>query len=517
MSEQLQLGHHPDADEISAFVEHALPTHERERVLSHLANCAECREIVTLSLPEIQDPAPAVLIRPRKSWWSGGVLAWPLGAALAATACIVLYIHHASVAPNAPPQQQVAVAHAPAPPELQEKSIPPVGGSAERGIAAGPTASRRVGSVDERKQKPGTEDGAILTGGNAAELIKIQPGASAQNLGPASGSTIGSGSGGGVVSPPVPADQLTLKSDAPAPATGAAIASERQTAAPRPGDSATSVSVVSGSQSAMEVESAGLNKVVLAQDEIQLTHLKRRLPSHLPALSAATQGSLVVAIDRNNAVFLSKDSGKHWKPIRAPWQGLAMKAALVEIKPAKPSRLDKAVSAFASTAPAGNVVPSVSSDPLALQRRSAEAESVASLRGTVTDQSGAMIRGASVTVTDNATGATTSLKTDPSGQYVFAGLDPGTYRVDAQSEGFEKQEVAAVSVGPSGQSFANLSLRVSASSQTVEVTAAAPELSLPTPPADQPAATKQPTLVFEITTANGERWTSSDGLTWTHM
>ena len=53
MSETLQSGRHPDADQISAFVESALPAYEREQVLDHLAVCTECRAIVALSLPEV--------------------------------------------------------------------------------------------------------------------------------------------------------------------------------------------------------------------------------------------------------------------------------------------------------------------------------------------------------------------------------------------------------------------------------------------------------------------------------
>jgi hypothetical protein len=57
MSENLQFEFHPDGDQISAFVEHALPGHEREQMLEHLAVCAECRAIVALSLPELEAPA----------------------------------------------------------------------------------------------------------------------------------------------------------------------------------------------------------------------------------------------------------------------------------------------------------------------------------------------------------------------------------------------------------------------------------------------------------------------------
>jgi hypothetical protein len=45
---------HPDANLLTAFTEHALESTEREHVLAHLAQCADCREIVALSVP-VQD------------------------------------------------------------------------------------------------------------------------------------------------------------------------------------------------------------------------------------------------------------------------------------------------------------------------------------------------------------------------------------------------------------------------------------------------------------------------------
>src|SRR5262244_2495431 len=45
-------GEHPDADLLSAFAEQALGKKERLRVLKHLAQCRECREIVFVAQPE---------------------------------------------------------------------------------------------------------------------------------------------------------------------------------------------------------------------------------------------------------------------------------------------------------------------------------------------------------------------------------------------------------------------------------------------------------------------------------
>jgi hypothetical protein len=43
---------HPDADMLTAYVEQLLPSAERRSVTAHLSVCAECREVVILSLPQ---------------------------------------------------------------------------------------------------------------------------------------------------------------------------------------------------------------------------------------------------------------------------------------------------------------------------------------------------------------------------------------------------------------------------------------------------------------------------------
>src|SRR5579872_783499 len=62
---------HPDANVLTAFSERSLPEPEREFVLHHLARCAECREIVSLALPE-DGSTPALQPVSSTGW-----LAWP--------------------------------------------------------------------------------------------------------------------------------------------------------------------------------------------------------------------------------------------------------------------------------------------------------------------------------------------------------------------------------------------------------------------------------------------------------
>lgn len=76
---------HPDADLLTAFVERSLPERERGVLLSHLAGCVPCREIVTLAQPAVAD-ALAVFVAPKPSWSSGLFLRWGALAACAVVA-----------------------------------------------------------------------------------------------------------------------------------------------------------------------------------------------------------------------------------------------------------------------------------------------------------------------------------------------------------------------------------------------------------------------------------------------
>src|SRR6266404_9145112 len=87
------------------------------------------------------------------------------------------------------------------------------------------------------------------------------------------------------------------------------------------------------------------------------------------------------------------------------------------------------------------------------------------IRGTVTDQSGAVISGAAVTVTDAATGRTIDLKTTPEGIFVAPLLLPGDYTVKVVASGFAPLETkATVFAGQVANATARL--QVGSTSQT---------------------------------------------------
>src|ERR1700686_4327538 len=82
----------------------------------------------------------------------------------------------------------------------------------------------------------------------------------------------------------------------------------------------------------------------------------------------------------------------------------------------------------------------------------------ASLEGTVSDKSGAVITGATVTITEQATGVSHSTVTGPSGFYRITGLPPGNYRVDVEAPSFKKNSRSDVAVGSEAATPANITM-----------------------------------------------------------
>src|ERR1700722_4544238 len=90
--------------------------------------------------------------------------------------------------------------------------------------------------------------------------------------------------------------------------------------------------------------------------------------------------------------------------------------------------------------------------------------------GSVVDQSGAVVPGAHVTVTNTATGVGHSTKTNGAGNYAAADLDAGTYSVRVEAPGFKKEESTVV-VEVSREVRVDLKLQPGAINETIVVTA----------------------------------------------
>ena len=101
---------------------------------------------------------------------------------------------------------------------------------------------------------------------------------------------------------------------------------------------------------------------------------------------------------------------------------------------------------------------------------------VGTIQGSVFDQTGAAIAGASVTVVDTARGINRPFTTDSAGAYNALNLLPGTYTVRAEAKGFQTIEHANVTVQVGVNSRVDLTLQPGAQTQTVTVTSEAPSV-----------------------------------------
>ncbi|MEO8132061.1 MAG: carboxypeptidase-like regulatory domain-containing protein, partial [Bryobacteraceae bacterium] len=99
-----------------------------------------------------------------------------------------------------------------------------------------------------------------------------------------------------------------------------------------------------------------------------------------------------------------------------------------------------------------------------------------SIRGTITDQSSAIIPGALVTVTSVEPGVASTAKSGDHGTYNVGALPPGIYRVDAAQDGFKSLRRDNVVVSLGNVTGLDLKLEIGNSAQTVTINEAAPIL-----------------------------------------
>ena len=104
------------------------------------------------------------------------------------------------------------------------------------------------------------------------------------------------------------------------------------------------------------------------------------------------------------------------------------------------------------------------------------AQTTASIQGTVSDQSGAAIAGAKVTVKNTATGIERTAQTTATGSYEIPALPPGNYSVQVQQTGFETQLAKNLVLQVSQNSIQNFGLKVASTSEVVTVEATAPAI-----------------------------------------
>jgi hypothetical protein len=102
----------------------------------------------------------------------------------------------------------------------------------------------------------------------------------------------------------------------------------------------------------------------------------------------------------------------------------------------------------------------------------------ATISGTITDASGAVIAGADVSVRNTATGIIRATTTDSAGFYTVPNLVPGSYEVKVSAKGFTTALQSNLTLAVGAQQSLNIPMKVGETSQTVQVTEAAPQIEL---------------------------------------
>ena len=103
-------------------------------------------------------------------------------------------------------------------------------------------------------------------------------------------------------------------------------------------------------------------------------------------------------------------------------------------------------------------------------------ETRSTILGTVKDQSGAVVAGATVDVTNTDTNTTTKLSTNSSGYFEAPYLLPGVYSITVTAQGFKKYVQQGYTLTVNSRQNLDIALEIGAATESVTVTATAPLL-----------------------------------------
>jgi hypothetical protein len=111
----------------------------------------------------------------------------------------------------------------------------------------------------------------------------------------------------------------------------------------------------------------------------------------------------------------------------------------------------------------------------------AQSGTSSALTGEIADQTGAVLPGAQVTATEVDTGAIRRAESNAQGRFLFAQVNPGTYRIEVSAQGFATAESRPAQVGVGQTATVNFTLVPARSSQVVQVQAQTALLGLENP------------------------------------
>src|SRR5436305_7284683 len=106
---------------------------------------------------------------------------------------------------------------------------------------------------------------------------------------------------------------------------------------------------------------------------------------------------------------------------------------------------------------------------IALTAYSRAQTSTGRIAGTVTDSSGAFVKGATVTIINGRTNEGRCTITNDDGNYVFTALEPSAYTLTASMSGFSGVKITDLNLQVGQELRRNLELTVSSNTAVVDV------------------------------------------------
>ena len=126
-----------------------------------------------------------------------------------------------------------------------------------------------------------------------------------------------------------------------------------------------------------------------------------------------------------------------------------------------------------------------------VQSVAAQTTGSATMRGTIKDPQGAIIRDAAVTITNERTKDERKAKSSEDGTYTFTALTPGNYTVKVEAPGFKTMTQTDVAIETSDTKGLDISMEIGQPSETVVVTAAGETLQTETGARENTITAKQ--------------------------
>src|SRR5260370_22787771 len=106
-------------------------------------------------------------------------------------------------------------------------------------------------------------------------------------------------------------------------------------------------------------------------------------------------------------------------------------------------------------------------------RAGGQGSATGTVAGTVTDQKGAAVPGATIELLNTATNESRTQTTNDAGYYTFVSVPPGTYKVVFKKDGFRTTTMGPLDAQVGKSLTANVQLEIGTMAQTVEVIAGA--------------------------------------------